>query len=358
MKIAGSSTVIISSIAIVVSMRSAFGSDAEWTSGTGAVYTTDIADSVGIGTASPRAGFKLDVAGGGIRLNGGPDFVLQADDPGDLVFRTAANTEIGRVYALNNSGLHLRANGARAADVFLRYSDGYVGIGTTSPSMNLHVNGAALVSGMYASLPTSGKGISIFYYAAGGTGYIQAFDFGTVSNIPLSITASKINLSSSVLVGEPLAPPNYKLEVFNCSGSSCAGKPGGGTWSASSDVRLKTNIQPLTGALETLTRLEPVLYEWINTTEHDNIAHAGFVAQEVESVFPAWVGDVDPRGDDKDLIAPGDKVKTLYFPHDFNAYVVAAIREIKKKNETLESRVNSLLDIVCIDHPDAVDCKR
>jgi hypothetical protein len=87
--------------------------------------------NIGIGTAN--AGAKLEVYGGG-------DILLKDDgnDPGDIVFQNSAGTEYGRMFALP-AGLHLRANSARWADIFIRNSDGNVGVGTYSPANVLAV---------------------------------------------------------------------------------------------------------------------------------------------------------------------------------------------------------------------------
>jgi hypothetical protein len=63
-----------------------------------------------------------------------------------------------------------------------------------------------------------------------------------------------------------------------------------------SDRRLKKNIEPLTGALDSLLKLRGVTFEWKapDTTPEGHGDEAGtqtgFIAQEVEGVFPTWVG--------------------------------------------------------------------
>lgn len=53
-----------------------------------------------------------------------------------------------------------------------------------------------------------------------------------------------------------------------------------------SDIREKTNITPISGSLPKVLALNPVGFDWIENGEH---CHAGFVAQEVEQVFPEFV---------------------------------------------------------------------
>jgi hypothetical protein len=74
-------------------------------------------------------------------------------------------------------------------------------------------------------------------------------------------------------------------------------KPGTNTWTILSDHRLKKNIRPLSGALERLLRLRGVTFEWIDPRSHRGACggNIGLIANEVESVFPEWVGR-DPQG--------------------------------------------------------------
>ena len=57
-------------------------------------------------------------------------------------------------------------------------------------------------------------------------------------------------------------------------------------FAALSDVREKENIETITGSLDKIISLNPVEFDWIASGEH---CKAGFVAQEVEEVFPEFV---------------------------------------------------------------------
>jgi hypothetical protein len=82
-----------------------------------------------------------------------------------------------------------------------------------------------------------------------------------------------------------------------CNGS--AAKPGGGAWSTLSDARCKQNIRPLTGALDRVLALQGYTYEYTPAAQERGLAlpgeQIGFVAQQVESVFPDWV-EQEPDG--------------------------------------------------------------
>ena len=53
-----------------------------------------------------------------------------------------------------------------------------------------------------------------------------------------------------------------------------------------SDAREKTNIAPISGSLEKVIALKPVAFDWIASGDH---CPAGFVAQDVEQIFPEFV---------------------------------------------------------------------
>jgi hypothetical protein len=119
--------------------------------------------------------------------------------------------------------------------------------------------------------------------------------------------------------------------------TGAATKPGGGPWSSSSDVRLKKSIRPLKSALEKLSRLRGVSFEWKEPEKQGNLrgAQMGLVAQEVEEVFPEWV-DVDPSG---------YKILTV---RGFEALTIEAFRELKAENKTLKMKNEELEDRIMV----------
>jgi hypothetical protein len=98
-----------------------------------------------------------------------------------------------------------------------------------------------------------------------------------------------------------------------------------------SDARFKKNVKPLSEALSDLLKLRGVSYEWKKPEEHagQTGTQQGFIAQEVERVFPGWVG-VDEKGF-KTLDARGA------IP-----LMVESIRALKSENDALRDRVKAL----------------
>lgn len=113
--------------------------------------------------------------------------------------------------------------------------------------------------------------------------------------------------------------PAFQLQV---GGEGTAGKPGGGSWSSSSDRRLKKNIHDLTGSLEKLLKLRSVTFEYKDPEAIHELSgtRLGMIAQEVEKVFPDWVSE------------GGHGYKTLTF-RGFEALTVEALRELRKEKD-------------------------
>jgi hypothetical protein len=119
-------------------------------------------------------------------------------------------------------------------------------------------------------------------------------------------------------------------------------KPSGGSWSATSDQRVKKDIVNLDSktALDKLTSLQAKEYQWINPDAHTNDTgvHAAIMAQDLQKVFPDWVTKTDPVGADKNIIPAGDQVLNVGYPNDFNAYLIAALKELKQENQDLQTQ--------------------
>jgi hypothetical protein len=95
----------------------------------------------------------------------------------------------------------------------------------------------------------------------------------------------------------------------------------------SSDMRLKQNVRPLVDPIDELLRLHGVAFEWKSPEEHGNQTgtQRGFVAQDVEKVFPGWV-TTDLEG--------FEAVDT----HQIEALEVESIRALKDRADRADAR--------------------
>jgi hypothetical protein len=162
-----------------------------------------------------------------------------------------------------------------------------MGIGTPSPNGRLEVRGVETeVSPLYEQLVAfgvSGGFIGGFYRDFNGSGnYIglESFNVGNTSKRPLVFQEFGGN------VGIGTAAPGERLHV---AGNICAT----GTIGACSDARFKTNVMGLTEALDRITRLRGVSFDWKRQEFADHQfadgRQVGFIAQEVEKVLPQVV---------------------------------------------------------------------
>lgn len=125
-----------------------------------------------------------------------------------------------------------------------------------------------------------------------------------------------------------------------------------------SDDKLKSKEEDLSGSLGKILRLKPKSYEYTTAGKWKEAfapkRHFGFIAQQVEQVFPEMVTDVTPPTDspeddpDKNL----SRVQETYKAVDYVALVpilVSAIQEqqqqideLKKANITIRNQMNKL----------------
>jgi hypothetical protein len=288
------------------------------------------------------------------------------------------------------SGLRFN-NAADNATLMFINNSGNIGIGTTSPSYSLDVNGGIAIRGK-SLLDASG------YFICGSSGY-RFNNTGDTSNLLV------INNNGNVYIGTG-TDPGYKLSVVSgdiniqnanqtVSGFSQAqsliftqesNAVGAGikaireAWSSmpfaltfltnsvasgltekmritstgnigaggsttniynASDIRLKKNINTITYGLNTVSALNPVKFNWADgfePIEADKIL-LGFIAQEVQTVIPEAVesfgGSVDLNGT---IIENTLRVNEKFII----PVLVKAIQELSAKNTTLEERLTAL----------------
>jgi len=100
----------------------------------------------------------------------------------------------------------------------------------------------------------------------------------------------------------------------------------------SSDYRLKKNVVPMSNALDTVSKLNPVTYKWKSSDK----AGQGFIAHEMQDVFPEAVyGTKD--GVDADGNPEYQGIDTSFLV----ATLTAAIKELNAKVIELEAKLES-----------------
>ena len=112
-------------------------------------------------------------------------------------------------------------------------------------------------------------------------------------------------------------------------GSIYVSNTSGTTYNTSSDVRLKTDINPIEDSVEKVRAMNPVLHKWKNNISA-NAVH-GFIAQEMQEVIPEAVTG-DPNGEDMMSMDYGR----------ITPVIVAALQNALKEIDELKTRINDL----------------
>jgi hypothetical protein len=124
---------------------------------------------------------------------------------------------------------------------------------------------------------------------------------------------------------------------FYFRGNGNAYKPGGGSWSSPSDARCKQDVSDYADGLEAVERIRPVWYRYNGRggTPTDGQAHIGVIAQELESVVPYMVQEVEV--DDASI----GRMKTVD-PGALPYMLVNAVKDLSQQNRQLRQETADL----------------
>ncbi|MEO7326666.1 MAG: tail fiber domain-containing protein [Dokdonella sp.] len=147
-----------------------------------------------------------------------------------------------------------------------------------------------------------------------------------------------------------LTPTHQENSIFDLGSTGdlqvygSASKPGGGSWSVFSDRRVKQDIAPIEGAVDTLLKLNPVSFRYTAayrtaTANVPDQTYLGFIAQDYAEVFPEAVSRTNVR-------VPGAKddeprVLTLD-PNPALITTVAAVQELALQSRDRDTEVVAL----------------
>lgn len=105
------------------------------------------------------------------------------------------------------------------------------------------------------------------------------------------------------------------------------------TWQQTSDIRVKQNLRPITGALDKICGLNPTHFEYKHKAGETK---TGFIAQEFEQVFPGHVSETKPMAEFAQFFEEGEMIKTI--DADLIPYLVKSIQELKQEIEILKNK--------------------
>jgi hypothetical protein len=180
-------------------------------------------------------------------------------------------------------------------------------------------------------------------FAEGGTEVVRIDSsgnlcVGTTSASGGKLTVQVANGTTGLLVGNTSGTSAYNGALFYNNGlSSLVGQisVSGSTtsYNSISDYRLKENIVPMIGALDTVAQLKPVTYKW----KIDGLNGQGFIAHELQAIVPDCVSG------EKDAVDAEGNPKYQGIDTSFLvATLTAAIQELKAIVDAQAIRIETL----------------
>lgn len=164
---------------------------------------------------------------------------------------------------------------------------------------------------------------------------IGAFGYRFTGTDPSPAMACYTNHTGNNLIqfyyttGASLTSPGTISNVGNITTDSSST-----TYGTSSDYRLKENVVALTGALTRVANLSPYRFNFISDP---NKTVDGFLAHEVATVVPEAI-----TGTHNEVDSQGNPIYQNIDQGKLTPLLTAAIKELKTKIESLESRVETL----------------
>jgi hypothetical protein len=205
---------------------------------------------------------------------------------------------------------------------------------------NISLNFDAYYDGAWKS---SDAGSSFQIYKIGNELKINYDTIAAGSGVPWHVG---IIMDTSGMVGIPTINASHKLNVTGTAGLST-----GTAWTNTSDVRIKTNVETVTGGIDKINQLRPVSFNYtsdyleIHPEIDGSKKYNSFIANEYAEVFPDAVsvcGNLERITPSSNMGEPDD-VEVLiedllqYTPHDLHVYLVKAVQELSAKVTTLEN---------------------
>jgi hypothetical protein len=153
------------------------------------------------------------------------------------------------------------------------------------------------------------------------------------SGVPATFTSTAA-VDMLLLTSNTAGSSGTAIYVIPCRFGSTAVLGGGLYWNGSvmslqgtSDYRLKDDIKPLESALETIGKLNPVTYTWINS----NQPGAGFIAHEFQEILPSSVVGQKDAIDENGQPIPQSIDQTSLI-----VYLTKAVQELKAEIDLLK----------------------
>ena len=298
------------------------------TSGAGGIITTadntgtvqdrmriDSSGNVGIGTTSPGA--KLEV----LNLTSNTNTVADI-----LVLRTETSGTAAAGLGGQVSFVTENSNG-------IVYQSGFIGCATSSSSAAVKDSYIYFSTSSGSTNPTERMRID----SSGNVNIGQTSAFGAA--IRTTIKAADTSSQALALVSAVTSGTGTLQYLVDGSNDVCGyiginATANTTSYNTSSDYRLKENIIPMTGALDKVSQLKPVVWNWKHAPE---VIGQGFIAHELAEVIPDAVsGEKDAVDEEGNPVYQGVDTSFLV------ATLTAAIKELKAIVDAQQQEINAL----------------
>ena len=224
---------------------------------------------------------------------GAPDNSLYIDAEGDIGLGTQSISP--------KAGLQVESG-----NVYVK--EGYLGV-NVDPTVALDVKGNFKL-----------QGTSVF------TGDMTTFLTGGATFFTPSYSAVLKLDAANTRVGIGTLAPNHMLELS----ADDAAKPGGGTWTATSDRRLKTNIEDFNDGLEQILKIRPVRFNYNGKLDYPTEKRfVGIIAQEMKDIAPYTISTLKQK-------AP--KGESPYLAFDGTPLPYMLINAIQEQQEMIDAQ--------------------
>jgi hypothetical protein len=246
--------------------------------------------------------------------------IVDSDDTTNFVTWLANSGGITYLYNKANNALIFGTNNTERARID---SSGALLVGETTNSsadgkLSVVQTNDGLVEGARI---TSAGGYSALY--------VQA----TTSTFASTVVTSSTNRAANSAFNFFAAVAN-NVEQFRVAGNGVIFAQNT-TVQSISDQRLKENIRNASEGLDVITALRPVRYDWKEGYGNDRKDQLGFIAQEMEAVFPEAVSEWQVNKEDETVyktVGPAALIPVL----------VKAIQEQQAIIQTLTDRITAL----------------
>ena len=170
-----------------------------------------------------------------------------------------------------------------------------------------------------------------FKFASGTAGFEEtggdaSLNFTGTTSIYSSTSGSVVTCALNSVTAWYVTSSLFEVTAAN------AAKPGGGSWIASSDVRVKKDVQDYTLSADQLLTLRPVSYQYngLYGTPDNGQTYVGLIAQEVQNTpFASMVGTYTYNGT---TLLNLDSSQLVYA-------LINAVQELTARVKALEAKV-------------------